>query len=377
MLLVTTVSGFVPQFEMNNVALLQSFGYEVHYATNYTTPEYTGNNDRLNGTGIIRHQIDFSRNPFSTQNIRAYHQLKKLITSETFELIHCHTPVGGVISRLVARKQLNTKVIYTAHGFHFYKGAPLKYWMLFYPVEKWLARYTDLLVTINSEDYKRASRFHYKDRGKAVIIPGIGIDTNVTNNMSNNRQEMLDKLGISKDTIILTSVGELSKRKNHKVIFYVIQKLKRKFNITYLLCGAGTLETELKELAASLQIEENVRFLGFCNQIDEILRITDVFVFPSLQEGLSVAVMEAMRAGLPIVCSNIRGNNDLIEEGKGGHLVVPRDVDGFVKQIQDLILHSEKCDRMGRYNKDKIKDYDKAIVISKMRHIYKEVLELS
>ena len=344
-LIVTTISGFVPQFVMNNVYILQEKGYEVHYASNFNNVHFGLDNNRLNGTGVVRHQVDFVRSPFKIMaNIRAYRQLRKVMKETFYDMVHCHTPMGAVLARVTAKpyRKKGTKVFYTAHGFHFYKGAPLKYWMLFYPVEKWLARYTDLLVTINSEDYKRASRFHYKDRGKAVIIPGIGIDTNVTNNMSNNRQEMLDKLGISKDTIILTSVGELSKRKNHKVIFYVIQKLKRKFNITYLLCGAGTLETELKELAASLQIEENVRFLGFCNQIDEILRITDVFVFPSLQEGLSVAVMEAMRAGLPIVCSNIRGNNDLIEEGKGGHLVVPRDVDGFVKGMMEVVKKYEE-----------------------------------
>ena len=175
-LLVTTVSGFVPQFEMNNVHILQSMGFEVHYAANYHTPSYGDDNHRLDGTGIVRHQIDFVRSPFRLDNLTAYRQLKQLMREHQFQLIHCHTPMGSVLTRLAAHRTNTRPVIYTAHGFHFYSGAPLKNWLFYYPVEKFLSRYTDQQICINHEDYRRASaKFHstYTD-----YIPGAGIDLN-------------------------------------------------------------------------------------------------------------------------------------------------------------------------------------------------------
>ena len=189
-LIATTVSGFVPQFEMSNVKILQEMGYEVHYASNFENVSYGSDNRRLEGTGIICHQIDFVRSPFQIrENKKAYWQLKKLMQEEKFSLLHCHTPVASVLSRLSASsyqnktlkakrmkekqvlnayQQVDLKVVYTAHGFHFYKGAPWKYWLLFYPVERWCANVTDVLITMNQEDYERAKRFC--KRKKTIIV---------------------------------------------------------------------------------------------------------------------------------------------------------------------------------------------------------------
>ena len=160
-LIVTHVSGFVPQFEMNNVKLLQELGYEVHYASNFNNVSYGTDNSRLEGTGIVCHQVDFARSPFEFRNNRsAYRQLKQVMREQHFELVHCHTPVGGVYARLAARKHRKngTRVIYTAHGFHFYKGAPLKFWLVAYPMEWLLAHVTDTLITINEEDFINAQK---------------------------------------------------------------------------------------------------------------------------------------------------------------------------------------------------------------------------
>ena len=160
-LIITTVSGFVPQFEMNNVKILQNLGYEVHYAANYYMPVYTDNNERLEGTGIIQHQIDFVRSPYNIgKNIKALNQLVSLMREIKFHLVHCHTPMGGVLGRIAAHKTNTKPVIYTAHGFHFYKGAPVWNWLFFYPVERFLAKWTDCLITINKEDYARAKKFN-------------------------------------------------------------------------------------------------------------------------------------------------------------------------------------------------------------------------
>ena len=175
-LLVTTVSGFVPQFEMNNVRTLQSMGFEVHYAANYNTPSYGTDNHRLDHTGIVRHQIDFVRSPYKPENLRVYRQLKKLMTEQRFQLVHCHTPMGGVMARLAAHATGTGPVIYTAHGFHFFTGAPMKNWLLYYPMERFLSRFTAQQICINREDYQRAVRqFHAK---YVDYIPGVGVDLN-------------------------------------------------------------------------------------------------------------------------------------------------------------------------------------------------------
>lgn len=176
-LIITTVSGFLPQFEMDNIKLLQGLGYEVHYASNYHIPFYGKDNSRLDGTGIIRHQIDFVRSPFKIRkNLIVFAQMRKLEKQKNFSIVHCHTPMGGLMGRVVFGifGKRKTKILYTAHGFHFFQGASLKNWIFYYPVEKFLSRWTDTLITINKEDYHRAkTSFHAK---KTEYVPGVGID---------------------------------------------------------------------------------------------------------------------------------------------------------------------------------------------------------
>lgn len=368
-LLVTTVSGFIPQFELNNVKLLQSIGYEIHYATNFNIPFYTNNNDRLNGTGIILHQIDFSRSPFNISNFRAYRQLKLLMKQEKFDLLHCHTPMGGVLARLAGKKAKIPYVMYTAHGFHFFKGASFFNWVCYYQVEKKLARYTDVLITINNEDYDRAKKFKLKKNGIVELIPGIGIDS--TKELPEVNGMIKKQLGIGTDKIIITSVGELSKRKNHKIVIRAISKLVRvNPNIVYLISGEGYLHKYLERIIKNLKLNDNVMLLGYRNDVKDILRITDCFIFPSLQEGLPVALLEAMQTGLPVVCSNIRGNKDLIIEGKGGYLVNKKSVKDYRNKIE-LVLQDEKTRKcMGECNKERVKMFDQHIVIEKMTKLY-------
>ena len=372
-LIVTTVSGFVPQFEMNNVKILQSMGYTVYYAANYTMPVYTDNNSRLDGTGIIRKQINFVRSPFSLKNIKAYSELKKLIEEEHFSVIHCHTPMGGVIGRLVGRRESVLKIVYTAHGFHFYHGAPLVNWFFYYPVERMLAKFTDVLITINKEDYIMAKRFKLRNKGKVEYIQGIGINTCDIYKKNDTKESLLH---IKESQIVLTSVGELSKRKNHEVILKAIERVvKNNPNIVYVICGTGSLENRLRQLVSKLHISEHVIFMGYCENVQRVLNVTDCFVFPSLQEGLPVAVLEAMNARLPVICSDIRGNRDLIIDGKGGYLVQNQSVDMYVNRIEKLIQNRNLRDEFGRFNLERVKQFDTNIITKKMTEIYEELLE--
>lgn len=369
-LLVTTISGFVPQFEMNNVRILQDMGYEVHYAANYNTPVYTDNNERLDGTGIIRHQVDFVRSPFRViKNIKAYRQLRKVMNHENYDLLHCHTPMGGVIGRIAAKKAKIPYVIYTAHGFHFYKGAPIMNWLFFYPVERLLARYTDVLITINEEDFGQANRFHLRNKDSVKLIPGVGIDTQMKIETS---IDLKSSLGIAKENTIIISVGELTKRKNHQVIIKAMKEvIKERPDIVYVICGSGELRGSLERLVSKLELESNVKFLGYRTNIKEILSISDCFIFPSLQEGLPVALLEAMVVGLPVICSDIRGNRDLIKARQGGYVVEHQLVNEYANYIIKIISDVEDAKKFGAYNQINVKKYDKRIVEQKMIEIYK------
>lgn len=374
-LLVTTVSGFIPQFEMNNVKYLQSKGYEIHYATNYNMVSYGTDNSRLDNTGIIRHQIDFVRSPFSLKNIEIFKNLKKLIKEEDFDMIHCHTPMGGAMARLAGRtaRKNGTKIIYTAHGFHFFKGASPLHWMVYYPVEKILSYFTDVQITINQEDYQRAQSFHAK---RIEYVPGVGIDTNRL-----LKKEVLDKdkfrkeLGILKDSICILSVGELIPRKNHETIIKALKEMNDR-RITYLICGHGELEDKLKNMVIEFKLEKQVRFLGYRQDVAKIYEICDIFVFPSFQEGLSVALMEAMAKGLPVVTSKVRGNQDLIEDQKGGYTLEPKDVKGFREVLQKLVADKELRESMGEYNQDQVVKYDIQNVKKRMMQIYNKELSI-
>ncbi|HAK44248.1 MAG TPA: glycosyltransferase family 1 protein [Clostridium sp.] len=310
------------------------------------------------------YDLPFERSPFNSNNIVAYKQLKKIIDSNEYDIIHCHTPVGGVLTRLAAKnaRKNETKVIYTAHGFHFFKGAPLINWILFYPAEKFCARYTDVIITINKEDYDVAQKFK---ANKVVYVPGVGVDTKKFTGLNVDRSEKRKKLGILDNQIALLSVGELSKRKNHEVVIKALAKLNNP-NIVYFICGQGDLDKYLKDIAKELNV--NVKFLGFRRDISEISIAVDMFIFPSLQEGLPVALMEAMSAGLPVVCSKIRGNTDLIEDGKGGYLIEPDDVEGFAQSIDKTI----ECNKvlMEQINKRNINNFDISKVKEKIIEIY-------
>ena len=370
-LLVTHVSGFVPQFEMGNVKILQEMGYEVHYASNYHNPSYGDDNHRLDGTGIIRHQVDFERSPYSLKNLTAYRQLKKLMEEERFDLVHCHNPMSGVITRLAAHATHTKPVVYTAHGFHFYKGAPIKNWLLYYPVEYLLSFYTNQQICINIEDYERAKRFFHAQ--KVNYVPGVGIDVKRIRDVKVNKSNKRKDLGIPKEAIVLVSAGELITRKNHETIIRTMAKLKDK-RFVYVICGHGELEARLKEIVKDLKLEYQVFFLGYRTDILEIYMASDICIFPSFQEGLPVALMEAMACGLPVVCSKIRGNTDLVDNN-GGILIKPTDVESYAGAILKLGNDKSLRETMGSYNQRIVEKFDVEKISSAMIMIYEDILK--
>ena len=323
--------------------------------------------------GVFLKHADISRSPFSKSNIIAYKQIVKLINDENIDYIHCNTPVGGLIGRLAGKKCKVKKVIYQAHGFHFYKGASKKNWLIYYPIEKWLAHYTDAIITINKEDYEAAQKFKLKKGGKVYYVPGVGINTNefAPHDTEVGKQKRKE-LGIPEDAVTLISAGELNQNKNNSVIISALAKCKNK-NIHYILCGVGPLEEQLKNQAEKLELQDRVHFLGYRTDIKELFAAADVFVMPSFREGLSRSIMEAMASGLPCIVSKIRGNVDLIIEGEGGFLCSPTSAEAFAEAIDNFCSNSEFKEKMRAFNLEYVKNFEISVVEKEIEKIYNEV----
>lgn len=393
-LIVTRVSGFLPQFEANNVKILQEMGFEVHYASNFNTVVYGKDNHRLEGMGLVCHQIDFERSPFSPGVRNAYGQLKELLEKENFDLIHCHMPMSGVVARVAAqavRRKTGRKVpvLYTAHGLHFYEGAPLKNW-IYYPVERYLSRYTDRLILINEEDYKRAQNFPV--RGSVERIMGVGMQLDrfrgwekkdYTIGKSDTKKDIYERYGIPDNYGILISVGEITQRKNHIVMIDAMKELMD-LPLVYVICGSGPWENKLKQHVRDMGLENRVKFAGYVEQVPAILRQADCFVFPSFQEGLPVAVMEAMAVGLPVIATRIRGITDLLEHVKGGYLADDWEPENYAVKVRRMfserggrsdVSREHRRQEMGQWNRKKVQEFALPVVEEKMRTIYQSVME--
>lgn len=364
----TVVKTHIMEFHIPYLKMFKEMGWETAVAARN---DYENPADCVIPYCDTYYNIPFERNPLKSGNLKAYKELKHIIDEGEYDIIHCHTPVGAMLTRLAAKqaRKQGTKVFYTAHGFHFYKGAPAINWILYYPVEKWLSRYTDVLITINKEDYERAKTFK---AGKVCYVPGVGIDLKKFNVGYVNKEQKRKEIGVSADDFVLLSVGELIPRKNHEVVIRALSVLKQldKLNhIEYVICGRGAYETDLKKLAEGLDVADHVHFLGYRNDISEICNCADLFVFMSHQEGLPVALMEAMACGLPAVCSNIRGNTDLIEDGVTGLLAnnTPEEV---AESISEMKSDTALRNRVASAALQKIKQFDLSSVEDEMSKIY-------
>lgn len=363
----------IGSFAIASIHAAHALGFEYHMAANFNncTKEQIQSDEEAHGITI--HHIDFVRNPADPRNYKAYLQMIDLINREKIDAIHCNTPVGGVIGRLAGAKCGVKHVIYQAHGFHFYKGAPAINWSLYYPVEKTLAHYTDALITINKEDYDRARSFRLRNHGHVYYVPGVGIDLSIYEGNNKPREEKRKELGLRDTSIIVVSVGELIKRKNYETAIRAMAAAAGS-DIHYLICGKGPLDKKLEELAEKLHVREQIHFLGFRSDIAEIMRASDIFLFPTFQEGLPRALSEAMACGLPCIVSKVRGNTDLIEDGVNGYLYAPTDAQGMSEGMKRLAWNQELRDEMGRNNMMKIREFSLEVAQEAICDIYRKEL---
>lgn len=365
-LYVTTISLTMNSFFKPHIEMLVREGHHVDIACNSRDLSL----DSLYGElGCDFYQIDFSRSPLSPDNMKAYGQLKKVIEKGGYDIVHCHTPNASVITRLVCRKfrkKNGLKVFYTAHGFHFYKGAPKLNWMVYYPVEKFCSRFTDKLITINKEDYELAKN---KFKAKEVhYVPGVGIDLLRFENVQVDKTEKRKEIGVPEDAFLLLSVGELNENKNHQVIIRALAKLNDP-NVHYAIAGVGDKKEYLLALASELGVSEQVHLLGYRKDIPELNHVSDVFCFPSLREGLGLAAIEAMSCGVPIVVADNRGTRSFALDGQNGYICKSAFADGFAIAIATLMNDSQLKKSFGEMARNTAGCFSDEAVLKEMKKI--------
>ena len=368
----TVVKTHMMQFHIPYLKMFQEMGWETAVASknDYENPAdcqipYCDN----------FYNIPFERMPWKPKNIQSYKMLKKIIDEGNYDIIHCHTPVGAMITRLaaLAARKKGTKVIYTAHGFHFFKGAPLLNWLLFYPAEWLLAPVTDVLITINKEDHARAlKQIHAK---RIEYVPGVGINTAKFRELELDRQAKRSSLGYSDEDFLALTVAEMTPNKNHITILKALALLKDREefqHIHYLICGRGEMWSSLEESARELGIADHVNFLGYRTDAPELYKASDLFLFVTFREGLSVALMEAMSSGMPIVCAKIRGNTDLIDDGVSG-VFSENSPEAVAEHILAMYQNPDRRRLLGQAAAEKALLFDAENVLEQVKNIYLSV----
>lgn len=351
-----------------HIRMLQNMGFDVELASNFSDAGKKLK-EPIQSLGCRQHHIPFSRSPFSRDNLTAYQELKRLLAENHYDIVHTHTPNASALVRLACRKlrRQGLKVFYTAHGFHFYTGAPLKNWLVYYPIEKILSHWTDVLITINTEDYQRAKKVFHP--GEIVYIPGVGMDTDRFRAIDYTPGMRRKEAEVPENALLLLSVGELNQNKNHQTILRAMAQLHDQ-DIYYVVCGSGSQKDSLISLARELNLESRFKLMGVRRDIAQWMADADIYVFPSFREGLSVSLMEAMVSGLPVICSDIRGNRDLIVAEKGGILCQPGSTDEFAAAITRLRGASELRYRMGAHNQEAVSNFSTGKVLAKMKKLY-------
>lgn len=368
-ILITSTDMMMMQFLVPHVLHLRQTGYDVEVACSEVGNRFADIENVLGKEKIFK--VRLRRNPLSFKNLKGLSDLKEIINRGNYDLIWTNEPVMGVMTRIASKKarKRGTKVLYMAHGFHFYKGAPKLNWCIYYPIEKIMASLTDAVVTVNQEDYQRAKKFKVKD---VKYIHGIGINTERLK-VTEEKKDLRKELKVSEDAIILLSVGELNKNKNQETALRAFAKVSDE-SLHYVLCGKGQKMDFLKKLACQLGVENRTHFLGYRKDVVDICFQSNIYIMPSMREGLPVASLEAMYCGLPLITSNIRGLVDIMENGVSGYMHSYKDVEGFSRSIERLKNNNVLCKTMGENNKEKVIPYCLNNAKTEILDIIKEML---
>ena len=360
-LIVTTLQGTVEAFLIPHIKILEKNGYEVWIATNICKEisEELKKNKWIN--------ISFSRNPFSKNSFKAIKEMRELIKNNNFEMVHFHTPVAAFLGRYAAMKEKQKNVTYTAHGFHFFKGAPIQNWLIYYPMEKLAINWTNKIITINEEDFQRAKKMARKNI-KVYKVDGVGLS--LENYRNGNSKKIKDELKISENEFVISMIGELNKNKNQIQLLKAVSLLKNKGtnDIRIILLGSGSQEDILKEEAKKNRLK--IDFLGFRKDVKDIIAASDIICSMSYREGLPRNIMEGMAQGKPFVVTDIRGNRDIIKNNQNGFLVEVNDFKDTANKIEKIIKNKELISKIAENNFIDVNKFSIEKILKDMEKIY-------
>lgn len=366
-LYITTLSRTINAFLIPHIKMLIDEGYIVDCAC---CVDQDIDNELLK-KGVKVYNIPFKRNPFYHKNMGAFRKIKKIQEENKYDIIHVHTPVAGFISRVALRKEKSISVIYTTHGLHFYNGAPLINWLVYYPLERIAAHWTDSIVAINSEDLSVVKKFSLRNGGQTHLIHGVGISNDGYELLDFDKREYKVSLGLNSEDFIVLILAEINKNKNHIQIIKAIDILKERYpNIKVLCAGEGPLINKMRNEAYKLKLDKNILFIGYRKDVKQLLNICDCVALFSKREGLGKCLLEGMVIGKPLIATSTRGAKELIENGKNGYLVKLNDYNDTALKLEKLFLDSELRLDFGRYSKDKLNNYLLQNVLEEIKDLY-------
>lgn len=364
-LYITTVSRTINAFLVPHIQMLKNQGNIVDCACCIDKPV----DDVLVKDNVKIYDIPFSRNPLHPQNIKAFKKLVKIQEENNYDIVHVHTPVASVYGRLLKIKFPNLKTVYTVHGFHFHKGAPFINWAIYYPIEKIMSKFTDTLVTMNEEDYKRSKKFNIKSLHH---INGVGVDLSKYSLENFDRFEIRERLNIDKDDFVILMIAEVNKNKNHKQVIDAINILKDKGieNIKVICAGDGVILEDIKSYIKEKNLQDNIYMLGFRTDIEELIVSCDIGILMSYREGLPRNIMELMACKKPVIGTNIRGIRDLVIDGVNGYLVEVGDSVSTSEKIESIYNDKQLLQDMSENSYEFIQNYDVDKVVGDLQEVY-------
>ncbi len=373
MLFVATLYCHLANFHLPYMEMLQDCGCVVHAAA---YPDW--HIWRVEGRIARCRRIGFSRSVLNPANLAAFFNMRRILKEENYDLIHVHSPIAAFITRLALPGTGRGALIYTAHGFHFYRGASWWKWLLYFPPE-WLAGYrTDALIVVNEEDYRTARLFKGLSPEKVHLVPGVGFDPRQYSSglEEADREGLRRELQISAGAKVALCVGEFNRNKNQAMLLKAWPAVLEKAGPAFLLlAGEGGGERRLRKMAAGLGIGKYIRFLGFRTDIPRLLQLADIALLTSFREGLPRAVLEAMAAGKPLVATDTRGLRDLVVDGSTGFLVPCGDSAAAAGRIVELFSDEEAAKRLGREAAIRSREFSFERVAPQMAAIYRGLLE--
>ena len=358
------------RFNKANIEALQELGYRVELLANFDNgegPEVHNQKyvDECTSNGIVTHSVPFERHSLSG-SLKCMSRVKNLLKERKYDIVHAHTETGGLILRLATGVKGKSRFFYTPHGMSFWKGSSLKSQLVYRPLERWICSAMDMNLGMNQEEVDVLRKW---DNKSATYVHGIGLNLERFQKEGRPRNEVRDELGVNEEDKLIVSVGELDDNKNHATVIKALRLLENR-NFKYLICGVGPNRDTLLKMAEDADMKDKVILAGYRSDIPDILHAADLFVFPSFHEGLPVSALEAMACGLPLICSKIRGNVDIVKDGENGFLFEPEDDTSLVLQIERLINNQELARRFGEKNKLIVRDFSQEAVIEELKNIY-------